>query len=210
MSFDNNSFKYNKVNYTTNCIFYTNEDRSNNVPLAHVSFKNLEEKHVEIVAQNKGHILEIGFGLGCSSNKFIELGVESLTCIEINDVIYQHALKWAKDKPNVTIINGAWEEVVPTLTTKYDGIYYSSSLVQHALFYELCKPLCKKGTIISAQGYIFDMSPDKANAEDNIAPPHIYDDIFTESLYNDLIYKGYYKVYWNIFNGIDYVKYLEK
>jgi hypothetical protein len=74
----------------------------------------------------------------------------------------------------------------------------------------MCKPICKIGTIISIQGYAFELSPSKANIESDIPEPHFYDDVFTKDIYNSLIDKNYYKVYWNIFNGIDYVKYLEK
>lgn len=204
----NSSIKNNRVNITPNCIYYTNEDGSNNIPLAHISFKNLEKKHVEIVSQNGGHILEVGFGLGCSANEFINSNILSYTCIEINNIIYQYALDWAKNKLNTNIIYGAWEDIIPTLINKYDGIYYSSSLIDYSLFYKMCKPLCKIGTIISIQGYAFELSPNDANIESNIPEPHFYDDIFTKQLYYSLIDKEYYKVYWNIFDGINYVKQL--
>jgi hypothetical protein len=207
---DNNSIKKNKVNITPNCIYYTNEDGTNNIPLAHISFKNLEKKHVEIVSQNGGHILEIGFGLGCSANEFVNSNTLSYTCIEINQDIHQYAMDWAQDKPNVNIIHGAWEDIIPTLTLKYEGIYYGSSFVNYALFYNMCKSICKIGTIISIQGYAFELSPNDANIESDIPEPHFYDGVFTKDIYNSLIEKQYYKVYWNVFNGIDYVKYLEK
>ena len=203
---DNTSIKNNKVNITPHCIYYTNEDGSNNIPLAHISFKNLEKEHVKIVSQNGGHILEVGFGLGCSANDFINSNISSYTCIEINEDIYKYALNWAQDKPNITIIHGAWEDIIPTLTLKYDGIYYGSSFVNYSLFYDMCKPICKIGTIISIQGYAFELSPNNANIELNIPEPHFYDDVFTKQIYHSLLDKEYYKVYWNIFDGNNYIK----
>ena len=203
---DNTSIKNNRVNITPTCIYYTNEDGSNNIPLAHISFKNLEKEHVKIVSQNKGHILEVGFGLGCSANEFTNSNISSYTCIEINEDIYKYALNWAQDKSNVTIIHGAWEDIIPTLTLKYDGIYYGSSLINYSLFYDMCKPICKKGTIISIQGYAFELLPKDANIESDIPEPHVYDNVFTKQLYYDLVDKGYYKVYWNIFDGNNYIK----
>lgn len=205
---DNTSIKNNKVNITPNCIYYTNEDGSDNIPLAHIGFKNLEKKHVDIVSQNGGHILEIGFGLGCSADMFIEAGVLSYTCIEINDTIHQYALNWAKNKSNVNIIHGAWEDILSTLSGKYDGIYYCSSLMNYNLFYDLCKPLCKIGTIVSIQGHAFELPIINVNIESDIPEPHFYDNIFTKELYYSMIDRNYYKVYWNVFDGANYVKYL--
>jgi hypothetical protein len=203
---NNNFLKNNQVNYTTNCIFYTNGDNLTYMPFAHTGFKNLEEKHAEIVSQNGGHILEVGFGLGFSTEKFISSSIDSYTCIEINDVVYQHAVTWSLDKQNVTIINGAWEDIIPTLTTKYDGIYYGPLNVNYNQFYETCKLISKIGTIISTQGFTFEFPASLANIEDNVPTPDLYDETFTEQLYNSLVDSEYYKVYWQIYNGTEYVK----
>ena len=203
---NNNFFKNNQVNYTTNCIFYTSGSNLTYIPLAHKGFKNLEEKHAEIVSQNGGHILEVGFGYGCSAERFISSSINSYTCIEINDIVYQHAVTWSLDKQNVTIINGAWEDIIPTLTTQYDGIYYSPLIVNHEQFYETCKSISKIGTIITTQGFTFEFPASTANIETNILAPDLYDETFTEALYNTLVADEYYKVYWQIFDGTDYVK----
>lgn len=85
--------------------------------------KDLTRHYCEIVAESKGDILDVGFGLGFSANFFYELGVKSYTCIELDDQIYKKALEWAKDKPNVTIVKGDWINKIPTLGRKFDGIF---------------------------------------------------------------------------------------
>ena len=203
---NNDFFKNNQVNYTANCIFYTSGSNLTYIPFAHKGFKNLEEKHAEIVSQNGGHILEIGFGLGFSAEKFISSSIDSYTCIEINDIVYQNAATWSLDKQNVTIINGAWEDIIPTLSTQYNGIYYSPLIVNHEQFYETCKSISKIGTIISTQGFTFEFSATSANIENNVPAPDTYDEYFTQDLYNGLVADEYYKVYWQVFNGVQYIK----
>ena len=77
--FDLSFKKNNVVNITSNSIYYTKPNGSNYQILAHIGFKNLEEKHAEVVAQNGGNILEIGFGLNCSADKFISSSISSYT-----------------------------------------------------------------------------------------------------------------------------------
>ena len=206
ISLDNNFFKNNQVNYTINCIFYTSGSNLSYMPLAHKGFKNLEEKHAEVVSQNGGHILEIGFGYGYSAEKFISSSISSYTCIEINDIIYQQAVTWSLDKQNINIIHGAWEDIIPTLTIQYDGIYYSPLIVNHASFYNTCKSISKTGTIIATQGFTFEFPASSANIETNISAPDLYDETFTEELYNNLVNDNYYKVYWQLYNGTNYIK----
>jgi len=204
-----NTKKFNVVNITPNSIHYTKPDGSNSQLLAHIGFKNLEERHAEVVSQNGGHILEVGFGLGCSANKFISSSIASYTCVEINNTIYQHALTWAEDKSNVTIINGSWEEVFPTLTTKYDGVYYSPLDVDYNQFFEACKLVSETGSIVSAQGIIFAGDAnliDSMNIDYLAQPPHYFDDEFNPQLYSGLVDANYYNVYWRYFNGTDFVK----
>jgi len=199
--------KNNIVNIEPNSIHYTKNDNQYFMSVCHIGFKNLEEKHAEIVSQNGGHILEVGFGLHCSANKFISSSIASYTCIEINDVIYQQALTWAQDKQNVTIINGAWENIIPTLTTQYDGIYYSPLDIDYNAFVNACKSISKVGTIMSVQG-VNTMGADimQYNIDSNITAPHLFDSIFTQNLYNALYNDDYFKVYWQYFDGTNFVK----
>jgi protein arginine N-methyltransferase 2 len=85
----------------------------------------LMEKHADIVCQDGGHILEIGFGLGISAGYIQQHDIQSHTIIEIHDDIYELLLDWAKDKPNVIPIKGDWFNVSNQLElNKYNGIFY--------------------------------------------------------------------------------------
>jgi hypothetical protein len=204
---DNNFLKYNIINYTDKGMFYTSGSNLTYMLLTHTGLKPLEEKSAEVVSQNGGHILEVGFGLGLSAEVFISSSIDSYTCIEVNDVVYQHAVTWSLDKQNVTIINGNWEDIIPTLNTQYDGVYYSPLILNYKQFYEICKPICKVGTVISTQGYVFEFSPDSANIVDVNAPsPDDLDVHFDEVSYQSLVGINYYKVYWLSYNGSEYVK----
>jgi hypothetical protein len=204
---DKDFLKYSSIHYTDKGMYYVSGSNINYLLLAHTGFKSLEEKNAEVVSQNGGHILEIGFGLGFSAEKFISSSISSYTCIEINDNIYQKAVTWSLDKQNVTIINGAWEDIIPTLSTQYDGIYYSPLVVNHEQFYETCKSACKIGTVISTQGYTFEFPSDSANIVDVNAPsPDDLDDYFNDISYQSLVEIDYYKVYWLLYNGTEYVK----
>jgi hypothetical protein len=205
MSYSLEYKKTNIVNITSNTIYYTTPSGSNHQIICHIGFKNLEERHAEVVSQNGGNILEVGFGLNCSANKFISSSISSYTCIEINDIIYQQALIWAQDKPNVTIINGAWENIIPTLITQYDGIYYSPTEVDYNLFANTCKSISKLNTIMSIQGVnTFGADTTQYNIDNNVIPPHLFDNVFTQDLYNALYQSEYFKVYWQVYNGNDW------
>lgn len=111
-----------KVTITDSRIYYT--DRPTSIVMDEVS-KDLMKVYSDIVCQNGGQILDIGFGLGYSAN-FIYENVGNYSCIEINPQIYQKALEWAKDKDNVFIYLGNWTDIIPQLADnniKYDGIF---------------------------------------------------------------------------------------
>ena len=67
--------------------------------------KGLMELYSIIVTQNKGKILDVGFGMGFSADKIYEL-TNNYTCIEINYEIFKKALKWSEGKPNTNIYFG--------------------------------------------------------------------------------------------------------
>lgn len=70
--------------------------------------KDLMLAHAKLIA--KGEVLEIGFGMGISAQFIQDLGVDSHTIVEIHPLIAEKAREWAKDKPNVKIIEGDWHE----------------------------------------------------------------------------------------------------
>lgn len=71
-------------------------------------------------------VLDVGFGWGMTSKYIYEKGCKSLTIIEQRSDIAARASEWAADKPNVTVYQGDWKDVIPELKAageKYDGIY---------------------------------------------------------------------------------------
>lgn len=118
--------------------------------------KRLTGVYCKIVGESKGSILDVGFGLGYSANYFYKMGVESYTCIELNDTIYETALEWAKDKPNVKIVKGDWIDIIPTLTQKFDGIFmdtYGDELDKYATFEKFVENIAAEGCILSLWEY---------------------------------------------------------
>ena len=82
-----------------------------------------EKEVLDLMSSPQKNILDVGYGWGVTSNYFYNRGVNSLTIIEIREDIYNKALKWSLDKPNVTVIHGDWINIIPTLDEKFDGIY---------------------------------------------------------------------------------------
>lgn len=115
--------------------------------------KAITEIHCYVVCQNKGDVLDVGFGMGFSANKMSELA-DSYTCIEINPQIYEKALDWAKDRPNVEILFGNWIDIIPTLNKKFDGIFFDTHNDPNShLAEDFVKLVSKEGTIFSHWNY---------------------------------------------------------
>ena len=55
------------------------------------------KKHAEVVTENGGDILEIGFGMGICSDFIQQHTINSHTIIEIHDQVFENLLEWAKD-----------------------------------------------------------------------------------------------------------------
>ena len=79
------------------------------------------EKSADYICHNKGDVLEVGFGMGICGNYIQAQGVNSHTIVEIHPQIFEKLKVWAKDKPNVIIIEGDWNTVSGLST--YDGIF---------------------------------------------------------------------------------------
>ena len=142
--------KNKEVVFTDKVIYLKNNIRS---IVMDAASKSLTELYCYVVCQNRGDILDVGFGMGFSANKIYELA-DSYTCIEINPQIYTKAVEWAKDKPNVNIIFGDWSDILPTLTTKFDGIFMDTHDDPNYLnFEQACKSVAKEGCILSIFNY---------------------------------------------------------
>lgn len=136
-----------------------NEGKLNNGIVMDKVAKDITEVFCKVVHTPNAKILDVGFGLGYSANKFLELGVDSYTVIEINKQIYDKAVEWAKDKPNVRVLLGDWYNVIPELKEngeKFDGIFmdtYGDLSDKYALFEDFCKGIANEGCILSIYEY---------------------------------------------------------
>ena len=106
---------------------YTSIEDEYGFTIMHSWEDSMMKKHAEVVCRNGGDILEIGFGMGISATYIQHQNIKSHTIIEIHPVIARKAREWAKDKPNVIIIEADWYDVVDDLKT-YDGIFYDPEL----------------------------------------------------------------------------------
>jgi len=70
-----------------------------------------------------GNILEIGFGLGYSSAQIQKYHPKSHTIIEADPDVAENAKKWAKQHPNVKIIQGNWQTELGKLGV-FDAIFF--------------------------------------------------------------------------------------
>jgi predicted O-methyltransferase YrrM len=137
------------------------------------------KKHAEVVTENGGHILEIGFGMGICSNFIQQHQIKSHTIIEIHDEVFEKLLLWAKDKPNVIPIKGSWVDNIPN--KQYDGVMvdtWKDNKTEE--FKKLLPKHVKPGTILTfynsyqkkingynykAEYIILDVEPDKQEYE---------------------------------------------
>jgi len=86
---------------------------------------NLMSASAAYVCSNGGDILEIGFGMGISAGYIQSHNINSHTIIENHPQVIPKAKQWAKDKPNVTIVEGNWYDIKDTLGT-FNGIFYDT------------------------------------------------------------------------------------
>ena len=118
--------------------------------------KGLTELYSIIVSQNKGAILDVGFGMGFSANKLYE-NCNSYTCIEVNYELYKRAIAWAADKPKALIYFGDWIKVLPEMQfrdIKFDGIFMDTyDDPNHDNFEEYAKSIANEGCILSMFNY---------------------------------------------------------
>ena len=190
-----------------NSLFYLKGDLEIPEMVMHMGLSQFEEKSVEIITQNGGDILEIGFGMGISANSIISKNISSYTCVEINDYIFQNAQSWSNGKSNVSVIQDSWENFLTTTTNKYDAVYCDFlNWEEYEEFYEKSKNVLKTNGIISTYGLGVYFDNSTMNVVEDIPVPNIYDSDFTYEISDRLINRNFYKVYWQYFDGTGYVK----
>lgn len=199
--------KTHRILEKTNSLFYLKGDLEIPEMIMHTGLSEFEKKSAEIITQNGGDILEIGFGMGISSDSIVSKNISSYTCVEINDYIFQKAQNWSNGKTNVSVIQDSWENFLITTTNKYDAIYCDYlNWEEYEEFYEKSKNVLKTNGIISTYGAGIYFGNFNMNIVEDIPVPSIHDSDFTHEILDRLISRNYYKVYWEYFDGTNYVK----
>ncbi|KAG2430741.1 hypothetical protein HYH02_013580 [Chlamydomonas schloesseri] len=76
-----------------------------------------------------GHVVNVGFGLGIVDTAIQSHRPDRHTIIEAHPDVLEHMARtgWA-DKPNVRILRGRWQDVLPELLAEapYDGIFFDT------------------------------------------------------------------------------------
>ena len=83
------------------------------------------KKKAEWVCQNGGDIIEFGFGMGISATLIQKQNINSHTICENHPQVLKKLHEWAKDKPNVIILEGDWFDNINQMKT-YDGILFDT------------------------------------------------------------------------------------
>lgn len=83
--------------------------------------KPLMVTHAKVVCTGGGDVLNVGFGMGLVDEAIQSYGPASHTIIEAHPDVYARMLATGWDKkPNVRIVFGRWQDVLPQLGS-YDG-----------------------------------------------------------------------------------------
>lgn len=136
--------------FTDKNIHFKNNERS---VVMDIASKSLMEMYSYLVCQHGGNVVDVGFGMGFSADKMSQLA-NHYTCIEINQQVYNRATEWARGRDNVTILFGDWVDIIPTLSTKFDGIFMDTHAdINYNKFEEYCKLIANKDCILSIFNY---------------------------------------------------------
>jgi predicted O-methyltransferase YrrM len=128
----------------------------------------LMKRHAEVVCENGGDILEIGFGMGISANYIQELNPNSHTIVESHPQIIEKLKDWAADKPNVIVVEGRWLDVIDQLGV-YDGVFYDAFGDEDwPKIKEECPKITKLGSIITLWNGITKANYNNYGFTDNI------------------------------------------
>lgn len=82
------------------------------------------EKIIEALNPKDADVLEVGYGLGYSAERVQQYHPKSHTIIESDRAVAHHAKEWAKQKKNVTIMEGKWQDLLSKLGT-FDVIFFN-------------------------------------------------------------------------------------
>lgn len=66
-------------------------------------------------------VIELGYGLGYTTQQFQDNGVEKHIIIEPNKFLYNKAVEWARGKRGITVINDRWQNA--RVEGEFDFLY---------------------------------------------------------------------------------------
>lgn len=185
--------KNTELNITNQSITF--KDNPRNVVM-HRASKSLMEFYSDVVCQNKGNVLDVGFGMGFSAERMSSVA-DHYTCIEINEQVYKRALEWASDKDNVTILLGDWADVIPTLTQKFDGIFMDTyDDLNYNKFEEYCKMISSPNCILSIFNYFSLRDTSELNSYEYALQSDKY----------DTVVQNHHTIHWTVFDGTSFNK----
>ena len=107
------------------------------------------KKSAEIICQNGGRVLNVGFGMGIIDSYIEEYDIEEHWIIESHPDVYQKMFDdgWHL-KPHVKILLGDWRWYLPYLP-KFDGIYIDTWDEEFFEFHEYLPNILKEDGIYS-------------------------------------------------------------
>lgn len=86
-----------------------------------------------IVSLNpSGDVLEIGFGMGFAAEGIQNHHPKSHTIVEANPELFDVAVKWADKNPNIRVLQGEWQNILPTLGS-FDSIFFNGYPLEAAI-----------------------------------------------------------------------------
>lgn len=160
------SMKDKEVVFTDKVIHLKDNERS--IVMDSAS-KKLMEMYSYVTCQYKANVLDIGFGMGYTANYMVKLA-SSYTVIEINPQIYEKALEWSLNKPNVQVIYGDWYEEIPKMSQwrkqafPFNGIFMDThDDPNYNKFEEVAKLVAAEGCILSIFNYFTQRDPSTMN-----------------------------------------------
>lgn len=109
----------------------------------------LMKRHAEVVCENGGDILEIGFGMGIAADYIQAQNPKSHTIVESHPQILEKLKQWAADKTNVNIVEGKWYDLKEQLDS-YDGVFYDAfGDVNFKKVKDVLPDITKEGSIVT-------------------------------------------------------------
>jgi ubiquinone/menaquinone biosynthesis C-methylase UbiE len=107
----------------------------------------------------RGHVLEVGFGLGYSATEIQKYKIKSHTIIESDKNVLKKLKQWSKKQKNkVNIVEGFWQDKLKTLN-KFDSIFFDDAPLKEYLdiedirvydfFYRVLKSHANKNCALS-------------------------------------------------------------